>query len=169
MVKIYLKNKDDFYELFNFVVPGFNLRPLEIEAAVGIEQLKKLDKFIHNRRKNAEYFIKKMQTLKNFLTQKEIGESSWFGFSLILRNDLEGKRKMIVDKLKEHNIETRPIVAGNFVRNKVIEYMDYEIADNLDNADYLHYNGFFIGNHSKIEIEKLDYIFNILKIYNFSD
>lgn len=161
--KIYSKRDDEFYELFNFVVPGFNLRPLEIEAAIGIEQLKKLDKFIENRRKNAEFFIKKMKNLKNFLTQKEIGKSSWFGFSLVLKDKLKGKRKEIINKLKKHNVETRPIVAGNFVKNKAIGFMNYEIFDSLDNADYIHENGFFIGNHSEIDLTRLETIYNILK------
>ncbi|ANQ53647.1 DegT/DnrJ/EryC1/StrS family aminotransferase [Thermosipho sp. 1070] len=160
---IYTKHIDEFYEMFNFIVPGFNIRPLEIEAAVGIKQLKKLNIFIHNRRKNADYFVNKINQMENYSTQKEIGESSWFGFPIILTNDLEGKRNMIVKKLKENNIEVRPIVAGNFTRHKVIKYMNYEIYGKLKNADYIHENGFFIGNHSFLDIERLKIIINILK------
>lgn len=161
--KIYVKNSDEFYELFNFIVPGFNLRPLEFEAAVGIEQLKKLSNFIENRRKNAEFFVKEIKKLKNFTTQEEVEFSSCFGFPIILVNKLKGKRDLVVKQMKEKNIEVRPIVSGNFVRNKVIEYMNYEIFKDLKNSDYVHDNGFFIGNHSKEEIEKLKYILNILK------
>lgn len=161
--KIYSKNEDEFYELFNFVVPGFNLRPLEIEAAIGIEQLKKLEGFIQNRRKNAKYFINEINQIKEISTQKEIEESSWFGFPIILFGKLKGQRDLVVKKLRENNVEVRPIVAGNFVKNKAVEYMNYEISNELKNADYIHENGFFIGNHSKNEIEKLSYIMGILK------
>ncbi|GAB6189642.1 DegT/DnrJ/EryC1/StrS aminotransferase family protein [Marinitoga arctica] len=160
---IYNKNKDEFYEMFNFVVPGFNLRPLEIEAAIGIEQLKKLDTFIENRRKNAEYFINEIKHMKNYSTQKEVGESSWFGFPIILIDELYGKRNIVIKKLRENNVEVRPIVAGNFTKNKVIDYMNYEIYGELKNADYIHENGLFIGNHSIIEFERLKYIIDILK------
>lgn len=161
--KIYSKNEDEFYELFNFIVPGFNLRPLEIEAAIGIEQLKKLEGFIQNRRKNAKYFINEINQIKEILTQKEIEESSWFGFPIILFGKLKGQRELVVKKLRENNVEVRPIVAGNFVKNKAVEYTNYEISNELKNADYIHENGFFIGNHSKNEIEKLSYIVEIFK------
>jgi CDP-6-deoxy-D-xylo-4-hexulose-3-dehydrase len=147
---LYKKSENSFYESFNFIVPGYNLRPLEIEAAVGREQIKKIDKIISNRRKNAEMFQKMFNSNVNIQVQKEIGESSWFGFSIVLVNELEGKRDMIVSKLQENRIEVRPIVAGNFTKNKVIEYMDYSISGNLTNADYIHENGFFIGNHSDL-------------------
>lgn len=146
--KLYKKSENPFYESFNFIIPGYNLRPLEIEAAVGIEQIKKIDKIITNRRKNAKIFKDMFKSNPSILIQKEISESSWFGFSIVLINELAGKRDMVVSKLQENGIEVRPIVAGNFTRNKVIEYMDYSIAGNLKNADYIHENGFFVGNHS---------------------
>ena len=81
---IYTKLDDPFYESFNFIMPGFNVRPLEIEAATGIEQLNKLDDFIEQRRKNAILFKESIESETDFLTQKEIGKSSWFGFAIIL-------------------------------------------------------------------------------------
>ena len=57
----------------------------------------------------------------------------------------------------------RPIVAGNFTRNKVIEYMDYKIPEPLINADDIHFNGFFIGNHSKNNFAEIDYFYNVLQ------
>ncbi len=157
--KIYSKRDDEFYELFNFVMPGFNMRPLEMEAAIGIKQLEKLDGFISERIRNAAIFKEKFRNNENILVQKEIGKSSWFGFSLVLRNDLEGKRDVVVKKFKELGIETRPIVAGDFTKNKAIEYMDYEIHEQLINADYIHKNGFFIGNndYSDVDFEHLDF------------
>jgi CDP-6-deoxy-D-xylo-4-hexulose-3-dehydrase len=148
--KLYMKSEDPFYEYFNFIIPGYNLRPLEIEAAVGLEQIKKIDKIISNRRKNAKMFQNMLNSNPNILIQKEIGESSWFGFSLVLINELEGKRDLVVNKLEDNGVEVRPIVAGNFTRNKVIEYMDYSIFGELKDADYIHENGFFIGNHADL-------------------
>ena len=59
---------------------------------------------------------------------------------------------------KNKGIEVRPIVTGNFTRNKAIEYLDYEIFNKLNNADYIHDNGLFVGNHSKSNKELIDYL-----------
>ena len=69
---------------------------------------------------------------------------------------------VIIAKLIKKEIEVRPIVAGNFTRNKVIEYMDYEISGELINADYVHENGFFVGNHSKLIDGSLRFIISLL-------
>ena len=162
---IHVKNNDDFFESFNFIVPGYNLRPLEMEAAIGREQLQKLDKIIEQRRENAKYFINTMMPFKNIRIQKEIGESSWFGFAIILQGELLGKRDELVSILKMSQIEVRPIIAGNFTRNKAIEYFDYEISGNLENADDIHMNGFFVGNHSTDNKQCIDLLANILIYY----
>ena len=159
---IYEKRSDPLYESFNFIIPGFNIRPLEMEGAIGQEQLKKMDGMIKQRRKNAEYFKNRMQKFEDIRIQKEIGESSWFGFALLLQGKLLGQRDKIVHALRENGIETRPIVAGNFTRNKVIEYMDYSIPEKLVNADDIHFNGFFIGNHSSNNNKEIDYFIKVL-------
>lgn len=160
---IYQKKENPFYESFNFIVPGYNLRPLEMEGAIGLEQLKKIDKMIEQRRKNAKYFLKRIKEIKDIRTQKEISESSWFGFSLVLEGSLLGKRDALIEKLRIANIEVRPIVAGNFTRNKVIDYMDYLIPAPLTNSDDIHFNGFFVGNHSKDNSKEIDYFIDVLK------
>lgn len=161
--KIYSKKEDDFYEMFNFILPGYNLRPLELEGALGCEQLKKLPKFIENRRKNSEFFRTKFSNLKSILVQKEVGLSSYFGFSMIIRKDAKYTRKELTKRFKEEKVECRPIVAGNFTKNSVIKYYDYEIFDKLKNSDYLHDNGLFIGNHHYDCTDKLDQIYNLIK------
>ena len=160
---IYSKNEDPFYESFNFIMPGFNLRPLEIEAAAGIEQLKKLDNFIAQRRENAAYFKSLITKEKNFKIQESAPGSSWFGFSIVLTGELEGKRKLFTDTLREKHIEVRPIVAGNFARQQALQYMHYSVYGELKNADYIHNNGFFVGNHSIDMRDKIDYLVSVLK------
>lgn len=159
---IYQKNDDAFYESFNFIVPGYNLRPLEMEGAIGLEQLKKMDRMIKQRQENARYFKQKMSGFTDIRLQKEVESSSWFGFSLVLEGSLAGKRSKIVEQLRKAQVEVRPIVAGNFTRNKVIEYMDYIIPAPLTNADDIHYNGFFVGNHSKNNFAEIDYFVDVL-------
>ena len=160
---IYQKKDDPFYESFNFIVPGFNLRPIEMEGAIGLKQLKKIDGMIENRRRNAYYFNEKMKEFPDIRLQKELGESSWFGFSMVLTGKLAGRRGELVKALRDAHIECRPIVAGNFTKNTVIKYFNCVIPDNLPNADEIHEQGFFIGNHSKINKEEVDYFIYVLK------
>lgn len=142
-----VKSDDPFVESFRFVLPGYNVRPLEINGVIGLEQLKKIDKFIEVRRANVLKFRKLMDKFNYFYLQKEIGESSWFGFSLVLKEDAPFSRQDLIKSLTNKNIEFRPIVAGNFVRNDVIRFFDYSIHGSLINADYIDRNGIFIGNH----------------------
>jgi len=142
-----LSERDPFTDSFNFILPGYNLRPLEMSGAIGIEQLKKLPSIIKERRKNGALLQSKMAKHPKFIIQQEIGESSWFGFSLILRKEFENQREFVANQLKNLGFECRPIVAGNFVKNKVVDYFDYEVHGELKNADYIDRNGLFIGNH----------------------
>lgn len=157
------KSDDWFEESFRFVLPGYNVRPVEMSGAIGIEQLKKLPDFLLQRRKNAKLFVELFENHPDFMVQKEIGNSSWFGFSLIIKPTSSLKRIDIVKKLMDKKIDCRPIVTGNFTRNEVMKYFDYSIHKELSNADYLHENGFFVGNHQiNLDVE-LRYLLEVLQ------
>ncbi|SFB83076.1 CDP-6-deoxy-D-xylo-4-hexulose-3-dehydrase [Brevinema andersonii] len=160
--KLCIKSDNAFEESFRFILPGYNVRPIEMEGAVGIEQLKKLPQFIKERRKNAAYFTKIFENDDRFYIQKEIGTSSWFGFSLIIKPESGLNRLDLIKKLTEAQIESRPIVAGNFAKNEVLRFFDYEIHNKLSNANILDKYGFFIGNHQYDIREKLDYLKKLL-------
>jgi CDP-6-deoxy-D-xylo-4-hexulose-3-dehydrase len=163
-IKNEISNKSDnwFDESYRFVLPGYNVRPLEMSGAIGIEQLKKLPKFLDQRRENAQFFKKFFENHPDYLMQKNIGNSSWFGFSLIIKESSDKKRKDIIKMLKDNNIECRPIVAGNFVKSPVIKYFSYEVHNQLNNANYLHENGFFIGNSHESLFEEITYLSKVL-------
>ena len=119
---------------FSFILPGYNVRPTEMQCAIGLEQLKKLPAFIEQRRENAKRFP--------YRTQREIGKSSWFGFVVY-----DDEAKKLAEKY-----EHRPVVTGNFVRQPVISWYDYEISGELTNADYIHDHALMIGNsHTRID------------------
>ncbi|EPX3994698.1 DegT/DnrJ/EryC1/StrS family aminotransferase [Campylobacter coli] len=150
------KSDDWFSESFRFVLPGYNVRPVEMSGAIGIEQLKKLPMFLKHRRENAKLFCEYFQNHPDFIMQKEIGSSSWFGFSLVIRPNSKLQRKDIIKKLEENNIEYRPIATGDFTQNEVMKYFDYEIFGELQNAKIVHKNGFFVGNHQFDIGEQID-------------
>ena len=81
---------------------------------------------------------------------------------MIIREDSGLNRKELTQKLLKAKIDVRPIVAGNFAKNEVVKYFDYEIYGNLQNADYIDRNGFFVGNHQFDIKEKLDYLKMVL-------
>jgi len=141
------KTGDDFEDLFRFVLPGYNLRPLELEGAIGQEQLSKLDAIIAGRRSNAKKFAALMDTHPDFIIQKENGKSSWFGFSIILGQRFAGNRALLVSGLRAKNIAVRPIVTGNFTKNPVLKHLNHAPISDLPNADKLHVDGLFVGNH----------------------
>ena len=141
------KSDNAFEESFRFILPGYNMRPLEMSGAIGIEQIKKLPGLVAARRANADRFIDLMAEFPWLGVQKEIGASSWFGFSLVLRENAPVSREILVQRFTEKNIDVRPIVAGNFVKNEVIKWFDYEIHGELTNAKAVDANGLFIGNH----------------------
>jgi CDP-6-deoxy-D-xylo-4-hexulose-3-dehydrase len=141
------KSDDPFEESFRFVLPGYNVRPLELEGAIGVEQVKRLPKIVVERRNNAKLLQEALSGHPDLLIQREIGESSWFGFSLVIRPGRQLTRKGLVTRLHEIGFECRPIVAGNFAKNEVVRYYDAEIHGALNNAEYIDQYGLFIGNH----------------------
>jgi len=149
-------------DLYRFVLPGYNVRPLEMEAAIGSVQLRKLDSFIATRRKNAALFQSAMQDLDGYRIQKENGNSSWFGFSLILEGKLKGKRAGLIPQLTRAAIDSRPIVTGNFARNPVIEHLPHLDIGPLPAADNIHDNGLFVGNHHYDLNNELDLLIETL-------
>ena len=140
-------SSDAFYESFRFVLPGFNVRPLEMSGAIGLRQLEKLPSFIDARRKNAKLFVDLFSSHPHISIQRETGESSWLGFAITVRESAPFSRSDLLHVFTDHGIECRPVVAGNFTKNPVIKYFDYEIWGDLKNADNIHKSSLFIGNH----------------------
>lgn len=156
------KGDDPFDESFRFVLPGYNVRPVEMMGAIGSMQLKKLPDFIEWRRRNAACFREAFGDDPRFALQSELGRSSWFGFSMLIRDDAISRRDVLA-RLAKADVETRPIVAGNFARKEVVKWFDCEIPASLPNADYVDRRGFFVGNHQFDISDKIAYLKDVLK------
>ncbi|MGY3802530.1 DegT/DnrJ/EryC1/StrS family aminotransferase [Pigmentibacter ruber] len=157
------KSENTFDEAYRFVLPGYNLRPIEMSGAIGIEQLKKLNHFIEMRKRNASVFLKYFSDNPSFYIQKEIGNSSWFAFSLVLKNNEKYFRNEIIEALMKEDIECRPIVAGNFAKNEVLKWMPHSIYGSLRNSEIIDSNGFYIGNHHYDLSENIEKLYHTLK------
>lgn len=160
----HISNKSDnaFEESFRFILPGYNVRPVEMSGVIGVEQLKKLPSFLAYRRKNAELFLSLFENHKDFYIQKDIDNSSWFGFSFIIKPESTLDRAEIVKKLEANQIDCRPIVTGDFTKNEVLKHFDYEIFGEMKNAQYLDKKGFFVGNHQVDLTQEIHHLYEVL-------
>ena len=152
---------------------GFNLRPLEISAAIASNQLKRLKKFSKIRNENRGKIINSIRMHANwdnqyyFVETEKYLKPSWFGLPLLLNKKYLPYKNSILKHLKNNGIETRPIISGNFLNQKAAKiYKLNSKNEKFPNADYVEKAGFFIGLHTyKINNKMLKFLSNqLLKI-----
>ena len=141
------QSAEGFAEAYRFVMPGYNVRPLEVCGAIGLEQLKKLDAMVERRRANAKLFIELFGGDERFTLQREHGRSSWLSFTVILNAGID--RLSVMRELRAAGIGFRMITGGCFPRHEAITFFDYDTLDSLPNANRVHDHGFFVGNHPR--------------------
>ncbi len=151
-----------FQKDFYFIMPGFNLRPTEVQGGIGIIQINKLKDFINIRRGNLEYLEQRLAK-ENYpiKLQQETGRSSSFGFGFIIKENLN--RNQIINQLRDKGIQTRPIVSGSIQYHPLAKKLNCDLE--LSNASALHERGFFIGNHHINIIPMIDlFLDNLAKL-----
>ena len=141
---------------FLFINSGFNFRPTEIQAAIGLSQFKSLDKFTKQRLINRKKII---QSLKkdslwnnqvNFLKENKNVKASWFGLPILFNKKYKNMKSKIIKKLDYLGIDTRPIISGNFANQPAVKkYNILKKGISYPNADYINDLGFFIGLPTK--------------------
>lgn len=151
----------DYDHKYIYTRLGYNLKPLDIQAAIGLAQMEKLPFFIRRRREN---FARLYQGLKRYeqyliLPQSEPeANPCWFAFVVTVKDGGPFSRKDIVAFLEENNIETRMIFAGNALRQPAFKDIPARVAGGLENTDFIMRNSFFIGVYPGLESEHIDYI-----------
>jgi CDP-4-dehydro-6-deoxyglucose reductase, E1 len=137
----------DRFEAYRFVLPGYNVRPIEMAGAIGTEQLKKLPAMTAARRKNLALFHNLFAGDDRFIIQRENGVSSCFCFPIILNPARNPDRNRIFAALEDADIGFRIVTGGCITRHDVIDHFEYETVGDLPNANIVHDFGFFTGNH----------------------
>jgi CDP-6-deoxy-D-xylo-4-hexulose-3-dehydrase len=137
---------NDHFEAYHFILPGYNVRPMEICGAIGREQLRKLPGMTSRRRRNLQLFQTAFHGDDRFILQRENGRSSGFSFTMILNPKYKIDRDHVFSELRKAGIGFRIITGGCFLRHDVIRHYDYEIVGNVSNAELAHDQGFFVGN-----------------------
>lgn len=146
----------DFDALYNFYVPGMNLRSTDLQAFIGLRAIKKLDDYSKKRRENFKYYISKLKTNLLDLGEKPNGYVSSFAIPVV-----HPKRNDIIKDLMDNDVEVRPLIAGNMA-NKPMWEGDKE---GLNNCELIESQGFYIPNHQDLSKEDIDIIVNIINKY----
>lgn len=145
---------------------GYNLKITDMQAAVGLGQLKKLEGFIEKRKENFRKLYDGLKQFENDLILPKATENSdpsWFGFPITIREDSNIKRYDLVRYLEKNKIMTRMLFGGNLTRQPAYEDVEYRIVGELKNTDLIMNNTFFIGVYPGITDEMIDYIIKIFK------
>ena len=152
-------NCTDFDALYNFYVPGFNLRSTDLQAFIGLRAIDKLDTYVKRRHFNYIYYRDNIKTNKLIL-QLSSQDKQISSFAIPIVHE---KRNEIVKELTENDIEVRPLIAGD-MSNKPMWKEKY-IKPNLPNAELLESQGFYIPNHQDLTIVDIEKIINIINKY----
>lgn len=140
---------------------GYNLKVSDMQAALGVSQLKKLPGFIKARNTNYRYLKSKLSHLQNFLALPEEtmgGEASWFGFPITVKPSSPKSRNEITQFLEKNKIGTRLLFAGNLVRQPLYKHVPKKIVGELTNTDTVMNDVFWVGIYPALKEEHLDYI-----------
>ena len=144
---------------FLFVNVGYNLRPMEVQAAFGLVQLRRLGEFNRRRRENAIHLAQALRPYGDrirLVNEQEGGRSTWFGFSVIAES--AEQRVALRDHLEARNIATRPIVAGNLALQPAFKDSPHRTVGDLETATRIGERGLFIGNHPSLTDAQLEHI-----------
>jgi CDP-6-deoxy-D-xylo-4-hexulose-3-dehydrase len=155
----------DIDKRFLFVNKGFNLRPTDLQGAIGIHQMKKLEKYIEIRRENAAYWTKRLNEFSDFLIVHEERPGTrhvWFGQPVTVREGAPFTRDELTAHLEKNKIETRPIQVSNITKQPSIKFIKHRVHGELKNSQYIMDHSFFFGNHQGIGREEREYVADII-------
>ncbi len=153
-----------------FINSGFNFRPTDIQAAIGLSQFKSLNNFIKIRKINRNKIIEELISDKrwnnqvNFIGKNKNIEPSWFGLTMLINKKFKHHKNLILSRLDRLGIENRPILSGNFLKQPAVtKYNIKQKSKDFPNANYVHEHGFLVGLNndilSKTETKKFANIF----------
>ena len=140
---------------------GYNLKSGDIQAAIGLAQLDRLDNFVHLRKRNWEYLLNGLKVLEDFFIlpkATEKSEPSWFGFALTVKPKSPKTRNQIVQELNTKKIGTRLLFGGNLLRQPAFVGTPRRVIGDLKNTDRIMNDTFWIGVWPGLTLEMLDYV-----------
>jgi CDP-6-deoxy-D-xylo-4-hexulose-3-dehydrase len=147
---------------------GYNMKITDMQAACGLAQLDRLDRFIKKRKENFNFLYKNLKNLEEFLILPEAeknSDPSWFGFPLSLRKNNKFTRYDLIKYLNDNKIGTRLLFSGNLIKQPYMKDVNFKVQGELTNTDFVMENTFWIGLYPGLSQEHLDYSCNKIKYY----
>jgi len=143
---------------------GYNLKATDLQAAVGVAQLKKLSSFIETRRRNFEFLFQNLRDLGEFFVLPRAtasSEPSWFGFPLAVRLDASFTRNQVIEYLEQRKIGTRLLFGGNLLRQPAFQRLEARTVGSLANSDFVMNQVFWIGVYPGLTPAMLSYVVDV--------
>jgi len=144
---------------------GYNLKMTDMQAAVGVAQLDKLDSFVASRNKNWKRLKAGLKPLEEFMILPKAtknSEPSWFGFPITVRESAPFSRFDLVQHIENHRIGTRQLFGGNLLRQPAYLGLPIRVVGNLTNADFITNGTFWIGVYPGLTNEMVDYMIEVI-------
>jgi CDP-6-deoxy-D-xylo-4-hexulose-3-dehydrase len=152
-------NCSDFDALYNFYLPGMNLRATDLQAFIGLRAINKLDKYSKKRNENFNQYLNSINNNELNISTNPNNFISNFAFPIVNKNKIK-----IVNELQKNNVEVRPLIAGDISKKP----MWYEIygKQSLPNCEIIDSYGFYIPNHQDLDTKNIDLIIDIINNNN---
>lgn len=147
---------------------GYNLKITDIQSAIGVSQLTKLQKFAELRRKNWQYLHENLQRWERFIVLPKATQGSnpnWFGFVITLQKKVPFTRLELTTYLEENKIGTRLLFGGNLTKQPAFRDVEYRISGSLYNSDVVMNDTFWVGVHPALTQEMLDYMIEVFDTF----
>ena len=156
---------DGYDHKYTYSHLGYNLKSGDIQAAIGLVQLTRLDQFISTRKSNWEYLNTQLEDLQDFIILPVAtpgSKPSWFGYCLTLRDGIGISRNEVVATLEKAGIGTRLLFGGNLLRQPAFSETERRISGTLVNSDKITEDTFWIGVWPGINLEMIDYMSSVI-------
>lgn len=143
---------------------GYNLKLTDMQAAIGVEQLKKLPQFIKIRQRNFALLNNGLKKYAEYLLLPEHitgAAPSWFGYLLSVKPNAPFSKNQLVQYLEDNHIATRMLFAGNIIKQPAFDNVRYRVSGKLTNTDYIMNNTFWIGTYPAITQEMIQYVLHV--------
>ena len=153
--KKFKKKYKNLNDKFLFINSGYNLRPTEIQAAIALNQFKRLNIFKKIRQENRDKIIYNLKSSKiwnnqfDFVKISKFMKPSWFGLAILINKKYLNKKNKFINFLNKIGIENRPILSGNFLNQPAAKLYNLDNKKKFPKADEIEKRGFFIGLHTK--------------------
>lgn len=143
---------------------GYNLKMTDMQAAVGVAQLKKLPSFIKKRQENFDRLYAGLSQFSDHLILPKASpnsEPSWFGFTITVRPNAPFTRNALINHLEQNKVATRLLFSGNITRQPAYQHVNYRVVGDLTNSDIIMNQTFWIGVYPKLTPQMIDYVIDV--------